>query len=70
MSLTPRRLLQPLRDPFHFTPHAQQVSAPNLANLFLGISAAHQFESYVERFGRTVPAVYPPPPSKSDAMPT
>lgn len=28
-------LLQPLRDLFHFAPHAQQIAAPQLADLLL-----------------------------------
>ena len=41
----------------HFAPDAEEVAAPELADLFFGVASAHQFESYVEGFGGAVPAV-------------
>ena len=37
--------------------HAQQVAAPDLADLLLGVAAAHQLQRDVERLARVVPAV-------------
>src|SRR6267378_5669443 len=44
-------------DLLHVAPDAQQIAAPDLGDLLLGVAAAHQFERDVERVGRAVPAV-------------
>src|SRR5436853_7549067 len=54
----PGLLLELFRDFLHFAPDAQQVAAPDLADLLLGVAAAHELERHVERFGRAVPAVH------------
>jgi len=40
-----------------FRPDAEQVAAPELADLLFGVAATDKFEGYVEGFGGTVPAV-------------
>ena len=45
------------RDALDLAPHAQQVAAPDLADLLLGVAATHELERDVERLRRAVPAV-------------
>ena len=47
--LFPSRLNIPC-DVLHFSPHPQQIAAPDLADLFLGVAAAHELERHVECF--------------------
>src|SRR4051812_11864037 len=48
---------KPLRYGLHFVHDPQQVAAPQLGNLRLGVAAADQFERDVERLVGAVPAV-------------
>src|SRR5258706_10280529 len=47
-------------DVLDFRPNAEQVPTPDLADLFLGVSATHQFQRDVEGFRRAVPARHTP----------
>src|SRR5262245_56613000 len=50
--------LDVLGDLFALLEHAQQVPAPDLADLLLGVAAPHQLERDIERLGRAVLAVH------------
>src|SRR3990172_12518796 len=44
-------------DPFHVAPHAEEVPAPELRDLLLGIAAAHELVGDLEGLGGVVPAL-------------
>src|SRR5262245_46053361 len=50
--------LRLLRDPLDFGPDAQQVAAPDLADLLLRIAAAYQLDRHVHRLRGAVESVH------------
>src|SRR5262245_58468901 len=44
-------------NPFNFTPHSEQVTAPKLTDLLFGVAAAYQLQRDVKRLRRAVPTI-------------
>ena len=48
-------LLQVARNALHVIHHPQQIAAPEFFDFSLAIAAAHEFDSYIQRFAGVVP---------------